>query len=158
MIPVKTAVEERAIEVLTGMPVLGPRVSPRGAKHFVKFGIVGTMGLLVDYAVLITLFEVAGWPLWAANTVSFTSAATHNYVLNRLWTFRGQRHRRKRVQYWQFLVVSVVGYGINQAILLSLVGVGVWYIFAKAVATLVVLLWNFTVNKLWTFKEPIIPL
>lgn len=161
MIPVKTVVEQKALEVLAGVPVIGPRMTRKLAKHFVKFGIVGTMGLVVDYILLITLHELTPWPfdlgvtwpLWAANSVSFTAAVTHNYVLNRLWTFRGQRHRRKRVQYTQFLLVGGVGYTINQAILLGLVALGIWYILSKAVATLVVLMWNFTVNKLWTFKE-----
>lgn len=164
MIPVKARVERMAFEVLAGVPVLGQWVTPRSAKHFVKFGIVGTLGLAVDYAVLITLHELTQWPLgpagmtWplaAANTVSFSLAATHNYIFNRLWTFRGQRHRRKRIQYTQFLSVSVVGYMLNQTILLGLVYLGLWYVISKAVATVVVLMWNFTVNKLWTFKEPL---
>lgn len=156
MIPARAEVERRAAELLSGVPVVGRRMTPRLARHFLKFSAVGTLGLAVDYAVLISLVELAHWPLAAANTVSFTTAATHNYLLNRLWTFRGQRHRRKRVQYTQFLTVSVVGYLINQAILLGLVSVGVWYVFSKAVATVVVLLWNFTINKLWTFREPLL--
>ena len=67
-------------------------------KQFLKFGIVGTIGALVDfstYALLTrglgwtTLYTVLGYEISAANNVSVLLAIISNFVINRWWTFRG---------------------------------------------------------------------
>ena len=84
---------------------------------FVKFGIVGASGMVVDFGVLYLMRNVAGLPdLWA-NTISFTAAATSNYFLNRIWTFRSHE-KQVGVEYAKFLLVSVIGLGINNGVLL----------------------------------------
>lgn len=134
---------------------------------FLKFGVVGATGMVVDFAVLILMRDVVGLPdLWA-NTVSFTTAATTNYILNRIWTFRSQ-DKQVGVEYLKFLGVSIIGLGINNGVLylssllwpkaysssITLLGmnIDVFYIF-KLVAIAITTLWNFFGNMLFTFKE-----
>lgn len=134
---------------------------------FLKFGVVGLSGMVVDFAVLILMRDVVGLPdLWA-NTVSFTAAATSNYFLNRVWTFRSH-DRQVGVEYLKFLAVSVVGLGINNGVLwlssrlwpaayqssVALLGVDVdvFYLF-KLLAIAVTTLWNFFGNMIFTFRS-----
>ncbi len=134
---------------------------------FLKFGVVGASGMVVDFAVLILMRDEVGLPdLWA-NTVSFTTAATTNYFLNRIWTFRSQ-DKQVGVEYLKFLGVSIIGLGINNGVLylssllwpeaysssITLLGmnIDVFYIF-KLVAIAITTLWNFFGNMLFTFKE-----
>ena len=134
---------------------------------FLKFGVVGASGMVVDFAVLILMRDVVELPdLWA-NTVSFTTAATTNYILNRIWTFRSQ-DKQVGVEYLKFLGVSIIGLGINNGVLylssllwpeaysssITLLGmnIDVFYIF-KLVAIAITTLWNFFGNMLFTFKE-----
>jgi len=134
---------------------------------FLKFGVVGASGMVVDFAVLILMRDVVGLPdLWA-NTVSFTTAATTNYFLNRIWTFRSQ-DKHVGVEYLKFLGVSIIGLGINNGVLylssllwpeaysssITLLGmnIDVFYIF-KLVAIAITTLWNFFGNMLFTFKK-----
>jgi len=88
----------------------------------VKFGIVGTVGAIADFGILNLGIQLFGLEKRLANTFSFCSRAE------------------------QFLLV---GYGINQAVFLSLdrhvfAPWGVWgYNLAKVIASVMVLFWNF---------------
>jgi len=128
-------------------------------RRFLKFGVVGTVGACVDFSILNLGIQVFGLDKWVANTFSFSVAVASNFVWNRLWTFPESRMAHLWSQLSQFFVVSVFGYGINQAVFLSLdhyvfAPWGIWgYNLAKAIATLIVLFWNFGANRLWTYRE-----
>ena len=127
--------------------------------RFVKFGLVGTIGACVDFGILNLGIQVLGLEKWLANTFSFAAAVLSNFTWNRLWTFPESRARPMSSQLGQFLLVSLVGYGINQGVFLSLdryvfAPWGIWgYNLAKAIATVIVLFWNFCGNRLWTYRE-----
>ena len=134
---------------------------------FLKFGVVGASGMVVDFGVLYLMRNLIGLPdLWA-NTISFTAAATSNYFLNRIWTFRSHE-KQVGVEYAKFLLVSVIGLGINNGVLylssvlwpewyngsVMLLGrnIEVFYLF-KLLAIAITTLWNFFGNMLFTFRQ-----
>lgn len=140
-------------------PRLAEALNSRLLEQFIKWSIVGTIGAVVDYGVLIPLVEFVRLdPRWA-QAISFTAAASNNYIWNRLWTFRAFRHKPPVLQFTQFFVVSVVGLAIRTAIFvllyqgLAFQAFRFGYILATAIAIIVVLVWNFFVNRLWTFRE-----
>jgi putative flippase GtrA len=156
-------------------------VHPKEAERFVKFLIVGTVGFTIDFGTLGLLVEVVKLPeivegltalsptvgLIFSNTISFTLAVVSNFTLNRYWTYPESRGKRKRVQLPQFTLVSVIGLILNNFILwiLHTPFDGVLhqfpaipesidgYVPAKIVATVVVLFWNFFVNRYWTYSN-----
>jgi len=71
---------------------------------------------------------------------------------NRLWTFRHHRGHFA-IQGLRFLVVSVVVYLCNLAILTLLVELGVGEVIAQAIAIVLVTPANFIGNKLWSFRR-----
>jgi putative flippase GtrA len=145
----------------------------REVTRFLKFAAVGMIGALVDFTILNLAHKLfpwpnlvagditwsTGWPLLAANTLSFSVAVLSNFTWNRLWTFPESRARRKRQQLPQFALVNVIGLIINNAILITLQAVlrpmvgDPWdYNLAKALAIGVVLFWNFGANRFWTYR------
>ena len=143
--------------------------------RFLKFSVVGTIGAVVDFGLLYLLHVVAGLPIVLANTCSFTAAVLSNFTWNRYWTYPDSRSKPIRTQLAQFFVVNIAGWGINTGILVllrypcvSLVGTAtramalsltpellykLGYNLAKAIATGVVLFWNFFVNRFWTYSD-----
>ncbi|MCZ0940739.1 MAG: GtrA family protein [Caldilineaceae bacterium] len=137
--------------------------------RFVKFAVVGALGALTDFSILIILVEVAGVVPVVASGFGFSAAVLQNFLLNRWWTFPESRIQSKRRQILKFALVSVVGLGINLVIFeyvdqslrnmwidilsSSEMGFRASYIFAKLFSIGVVLFWNFAANRLWTFKE-----
>jgi putative flippase GtrA len=143
------------------------RTNRKEVKRFVKFAIVGAAGSITDFLVLNLLVQFAGLPLAVANTFSFVAAVMQNFALNRIWTFPESRERNARGQLVQFAIVSLVGYALNQLVFLTLhhmwdsywvaylgpeLGHLVSYNVAKLFAIGVVLFWNFTANRLWTYR------
>lgn len=136
------------------LPQSAKLFTPQLAEQFIKWSVVGTIGAVVDFSLLYALHHLMGVNVYIANTVSFTVAVINNFLLNRYWTFRGMRHKEASKQLPQFYLVSVGGYILNQMLLaffIELVGLA-WY-WSKALATIVVLVWNFVVNRQWTFRE-----
>lgn len=123
-------------------------------ERFVKWSVVGAIGAVVDYTILIGLVELVGLYPLIAQAISFTCAVVNNYILNRTWTFGDIKHRGPVVQFTQFFVVSVAGLGTRSVIFYFLFKVlSLWYIYATAIAIIIVLIWNFFANLVWTFRE-----
>jgi putative flippase GtrA len=128
----------------------------RGVRQFVKFGIVGASGFVVNLVIFTLLQRVvpnhtATGPYNAIYSVSFLAGGVSNYFLNRIWTFRSTGHAGKEAV--QFLSVSVLA---------LLVGLLVSYLVAPSfghghktwlLATLSGIVVNFFVNKYWTFRS-----
>ena len=145
--------------------------------RFLKFSVVGAVGAVIDFGLLNILVQFAGFSKVGANACSFTAAVISNFVWNRLWVYPETRGDPLRKQFVQFIIVNLAGLAINTAIffasdrwLLGEVGllarpvgalalaIGIdhfdlAYNGAKVIATVVVLFWNFFVNRLCTFRH-----
>ena len=118
---------------------------------FIKFGIVGVSGVVVDFGVTWLLKEKARLNQYVANSSGFMCAVLNNYVLNRVWTFHSQ-DTAVGMQFARFFGVALIGLGMNNALI---------YFFnerqklpfytSKGIATVIVMLWNFGANYLFTF-------
>jgi putative flippase GtrA len=128
------------------------------AVRFAKFATVGVIGTVVDFSVLNLLILGFGLSKFWANTCSFSAAVISNFIWNRLWTFPESREKSLVPQLVQFSLVSTGGYVINQVIFLGLDSLifhnwgALGYNVAKAIAIIVVLFWNFGMNRAWTYR------
>ncbi|MFM7779600.1 MAG: GtrA family protein [Alphaproteobacteria bacterium] len=80
--------------------------------EFLRFGVVGTIGFVVDTAVLYAGLAL-GLGLYGGRAVSYLVAATTTWALNRLWTFRGRGDGPVHQQWALFLLVNLVGFAMN---------------------------------------------
>ncbi|MFA8449246.1 MAG: GtrA family protein [Bacteroidales bacterium] len=119
---------------------------------FLKFGVVGFTGLLVDFGVTFFCKEILKLQKYLANAIGFTIAATTNYFLNRIWTF--QSHNPEIIEeYGLFIGISLIGLLINTFILwLIITKWKVNFYISKAFAIGVVTIWNFLANYFITFS------
>jgi len=81
--------------------------------QFLRFGVVGTLGFLVDYAVLSAAVALGSGP-YAGRVLSYLVAASVVYALNRAWTFR-DRGRGAAVgrQWGLYLALNLSGFAVN---------------------------------------------
>lgn len=118
---------------------------------FIKFGIVGFSGLIVDFGLTWISKEKLKVQKYIANAIGFSVAATSNYFLNRIWTFRSVNPEIV-LEYSQFVMVSLIGLVINTIILwLIVTRLKFNFYLSKVFAIIVVMLWNFFANLLFTF-------
>jgi putative flippase GtrA len=140
--------------------------------RFVRFAIVGTIGAVVDFGTFnlqTNLMDVH--PVWAS-VFSFTAAILSNFTWNRFWTYPDSRLKSLARQLFEFGIVNLVGLGIRTPLFAWLsvrleTGFGrlpflpIWIFTPKflghngalAFAVLVVMLWNFYVNRYWTYND-----
>ncbi len=120
--------------------------------RFIRFCIVGTSGMLIDFGITWLLKEKAGMNKYIANSFGFILAASSNYLLNRYWTFHSCDSQIV-TQYFEFILVSLAGLGINSLIILLFSEKNrINFYLAKLFAIVVVMLWNFVINSLLTFR------
>ena len=126
--------------------------APHNWVQLAKFSAVGASGYVVNLVVYTALLRGAGLHYALAATCSFVVAVTNNYIWNRLWTFHAQRGHVG----WQglrFLIVALIAYAANLAILAVFVESGIDKVLAQAIAVVLVTPLNFIGNKLWSFRR-----
>jgi putative flippase GtrA len=149
-------------------------MDPKERGRFMRFAVVGVVGAVVDFGtfnVLRGFFSVL--PV-IAQSVSFIAAVASNFTWNRFWTYPDSRSKALSRQISQFFLVSAVGLLIRTPIFvlmerpfvtlfrnLSLhvmypAGITPQFLghnAALASAVLVVMMWNFFINRYWTYND-----
>ena len=119
---------------------------------FIQFGIVGCSGLFIDFGFTYICKEILKIQKYVSNAIGFTLAASSNYVLNRVWTFKST-DPEIFVEYSEFIIISLIGLGINTLILWIIVTkFKLNFYLSKVFAIAIVTVWNFLANAFITFS------
>jgi putative flippase GtrA len=120
--------------------------------RFVKFGMVGFFGLIVDFGITWICKEKLKTNKYLANCFGFLFGVTNNYILNRYFTFENHNPNMGH-QFISFLLIAGIGFGLNTGFLYLLQKkTEINFYVCKVIVTLVVFFWNFGANSLYTFK------
>ena len=113
-----------------------------------KFGLVGVLCFGIDYGLMIFLTEVGGIPYLVSSGISFSVSVMVNYILSLTFVFETDKNKNKIVEFLVFIMLSVIGLGINQILMWVCVDkLYVHYMLSKIGVTLVVMLYNFFTTK-----------
>ena len=133
--------------------------------QFGRFLAVGTLNTGIDFGMLNLLSWLTGIyggvRLAPINLPGMLLALANSYLLNRYWTFKASARPRSAREVGSFVLVSLIGVGLNTAFVVALTRVvappagltpQLWENFAKALATGGALLWNFVGYKYFVFR------
>jgi len=151
--------------------------------RFLKFSVVGALGFAIDSGLFVLLADILGlWSL-AAQFLSFCAAVASNFYWNRVWVYPDSRAKPVRAQALQFLAVNAAGgvvirtpfFAVAEGPLQRLAGnlfpsILTWpdpirslaarfgpttlgSVATLVIAVILVLFWNFAVNRLWTYSD-----
>ena len=121
-------------------------------QKLIKFGAVGVINTLVDYAVF-TLVGFLSPNVYLAQTAGYCCGVLNSYIWNRKWTFKSSG-RFLGAELLKFVVVNTVTYLASLGALWLLVDN--WNMnkyIAKILLIGVTLVINFTLSRLWVFRE-----
>lgn len=123
-------------------------------RQFIKFALVGALGTTLDYTAYLSLTRFLGvWYLFAS-VVGFGCGLINNFFWNKYWTFARKESGEGKRQFVKFFIVSVLGVALGNVLLFCLVEwCGFYDIVARVMTTGIVMLWNFSANKVWTFRS-----
>ncbi len=130
-----------------------------------KFAATGALNTFIDLGILNILliaFSVTAGVWYAVfKGISFTVATINSYLWNKYWTFESKANANVK-EFGQFLVVSVIGFGVNVASASFIVNVihplagftpARWANVGALSATIISLVWNFIGYKFIVFKK-----
>ena len=126
--------------------------------RWLKFNLVGGIGIAVQFAALFALKGIFHFNYLAATAVAVEAAVVHNFVWHEqfTWSDRVQASwRRSLPRFARFNLttgaVSILG---NLALMKVMVGYGgMNYMLANALAIILCSLANFLVSEQWVFEE-----
>lgn len=121
-------------------------------RSLLSFALVGGFATGLQYALMSLLIWLFDCPLVLASGIGFAVSAVANYILNARLTFRSKERHAKTLP--RFIITACLGLAINSILLAFLASLGLHPAPAQILTTLGVLLWNYTINALWTFKNP----
>jgi putative flippase GtrA len=143
--------------------------NPTERTRFFKFALVGAFGALIDFGIMNLLVAIAHAPFVIAGTISFICAVISNFTWNRFWTYPESRSKPLIGQLGQFSLVNAAGLLIRlpilhfgepalDQILTSLtITTRIHQVLSHnitlAVAVGMVMMWNFFVNRYWTYND-----
>jgi putative flippase GtrA len=123
-------------------------------KQIIRFAVVGGSAFLIDYSIMILLTEFFGINYLISNAISFTISVIYNYLLSVHWVFDVNGGRSQTQDFLVFIILSVIGLGINQLIMwLCVDKIGIFYMISKIGATGVTMVYNFITRKIFLENE-----
>ena len=138
--------------------------------RFLKFATVGAIGSVLDIVIMNLLTHLFDMPLVMAGTLSLICAIISNFMLNRYWTYPDSRSRHFLHQLSMFFLVNLIGIAFRIPILhfVEPVMAGTFESMAHlshaaaevlarnatlAFAIGIVMIWNFFINRYWTYND-----
>ena len=122
-------------------------------RRFVQFGLVGASGVLVNTVLLYVLAEVGALNHLLAAALATEAAIISNFLFNNYWTFGDVKRKiswMRRAPQYNFIALG--GLLISVAVLAALTYLlGFYYLFANFFAIGAGMIWNYAVNRRWTW-------
>jgi len=150
-------------KILKQYPVIG---------QFVRFGLIGGLNTGVDLVILNILMILSGFnegiAYTAFKTISFCTAATFSYFMNKRWAFKDNSKTNQIQKFSQFFIVSLIGAVVNVTVATLIVtyvkpamggvliiplNATLWGTVGALGGTAFGLIWNFFGYKLLVFKK-----
>jgi dolichol-phosphate mannosyltransferase len=130
-------------------------------KRYIRFGVVGASGVVVDMVVLFLLSDpkMLALNLSLGKALAAETALVNNFVWNELWTFgdisAAQSHWRGRlVRFGKFNLICLAGIGLSILLLniqTRFLAINVY--LANLIAIALVSLWNFWLNVKFSWRS-----
>lgn len=124
--------------------------------RFMRFGLVGTLGFVVDAGVMQLLVSLAGAGAIEARAVSIPTAVLATWALNRTFTFGKKEPGTALPSLVRYFAVSAGGAAVNflvyTALVLASSTLAAYPMIPLAIASIVALVFNYLGSKHFAFR------
>ena len=122
--------------------------------QFVEYMVAGGAYFWVGYAAFFVLDKGLHFNLFATTMISNLIGWTVNFILQRYWVFKNP-HMRGHMgdATWRYIVITLVDFGLNYAILWGLQRIGITPYIGQFIASGFFTAWNYIWYRFWVFPE-----
>ena len=125
--------------------------------QFLRYFVTGGLAFIVDFGVFSLALYYFNIHYLVANLIGLMAGNVVNYLLSLGWVFSAEKRtmeKHRLLEITVFVIISLLGMGLNELLLLLMVGyAGLNEMFSKIVAAGVVLVYNFLARKFILFKK-----
>ncbi len=122
--------------------------------QLLRYGFVGGLAFLVDFGVLALLHHGLRWNLYLATALAFCAGLCANYLLSKWAVFQQKAKHGRVAEFITYAVIGVIGLGWTELLIWLLSEkLGAAPLLAKAVAAVLVLLWNFLARRFVLYRS-----
>lgn len=126
------------------------RREPLISRSLIIYTLIGASGVALDFCVFLLLFNVFGIHPQISNAISITAGIVNNFTLNALFNFR--KRDRILTRFVRFYAVGLAGIALTFLLLQVFSGfLGISPNIVKACSLPLVLIFQYTINKKWSF-------
>lgn len=126
-----------------------------GVLQFFRYLFVGGIATVVDWGVLFALTEFLELYHLISAIFAFAAGLGTNFLLSKLVVFSANEARTNPVmEFLGYALIGVIGLGITELIMYLFTDrLSLYYMLSKAIATALVLVWNYLARKLLLYKN-----
>lgn len=121
------------------------------------FVLVGAIGFIVDASILTVLMTGFSFDHYSARAISFTTAVTVTWYLNRRWVFNRRAVPMSGREYSAYVLVQIIGAVINLVIFVVVIelvpDLARIPVIPLAIGAVAGLLFNFTASSFFVFRN-----
>ena len=126
------------------------------ARQLLSFTLVGVLGFVVDALALYMAMGLLGAGLYSGRLISYLTAATTTWALNRGYTFRSRRSQHRFAEWVRFLSANALGglvnYGTYAFLITTYPFAATHPVLGVAAGSLAGLVINFSLSRAVVFR------
>lgn len=118
--------------------------------QFIKFGIVGLSNTFITFVVYFILVKLNVYYV-TANIIGYMAGVINSFFWNSSWVFKKSKKDLNLLV--KFVIVNLITLAITSFVLyIGADKLNISKYVAQIISTIIGILFNYTLNKLWTFK------
>jgi putative flippase GtrA len=119
-------------------------------EQLVKFGIVGVIATLLEWIIFYICTNQLKIHYSISTIIGFSISTIFNYWASVKWVFDVNKEKSEKLNFILFVVLSIVGLGLNELILwICIEKFAIYNMIGKVIATGIVMVFNFITRKLF---------
>ncbi len=134
--------------------VFGRQPRADAAVQFLRYVISGGTAFVFDYATVLLLTELAGFPYLLSTACGFCVGLLITYFMSVVWIFDERRVANKTGEFLVFGVIALTGIALSLGFMWLFTDIcSIDYRISKLITTVIVSVWNFVLKKKILFTK-----
>ena len=122
-----------------------------------RYVFVGGSAFVVDFFFLYFFSDICGFYYLISGILSFIISVLVNYIMSTKWVFNQDNIDNRVLEFNLFLLISTIGLIFTEILLWLFTDLfGLYYLFSKIIAAIIVLFWNFIARRIMFYVKDFI--